>query len=76
MAWISAKAFKPSCMYLAPFLRPEAASRLALSGVIPVGEIHQGIPGAWRLDIYRRSRPEICAPKGLDDSAQGFNPGN
>jgi hypothetical protein len=28
------------------------------------------------LDIYRRSRPEICAPKGLDGSAQGFNPGN
>ncbi len=32
--------------------------------------------GLWSLDIYRRSRPEICAPKGLEDSAQGFNPGN
>jgi hypothetical protein len=30
-------------------------------------------PGHCSLDIYRRSRREICAPKGLEDSAQGFN---
>jgi hypothetical protein len=26
------------------------------------------------LDIYGRSLLEICAPKGLEDSARGFNP--
>jgi hypothetical protein len=32
--------------------------------------------GRLNSDIYRSSRREIFAPKGLEDSAQGFNPGN
>jgi hypothetical protein len=28
------------------------------------------------LDICRESRREVSAPKGQEDSAQGFNPGN
>src|SRR5258708_5546232 len=31
---------------------------------------------SWGLDIYRRLHREIFAPKGLEDSGQGFNPGN
>jgi hypothetical protein len=32
--------------------------------------------GGLRFRNLRRSRWEIFAPKGLQDSAQGFNPGN
>ena len=28
------------------------------------------------LDICRKSRREVSAPKGQEDSAQGFDPGN
>ncbi len=34
------------------------------------------VPWVCSLDICRKSRREVSAPKGLEDSAQGFNPGN
>jgi hypothetical protein len=34
-----------------------------------------GAAAPCSLDIYRRLRREVSAPKG-QDSAQGFNPGN
>jgi hypothetical protein len=32
--------------------------------------------GRCSLDFCRKSRREVSAPKGQQDSAQGFNPGN
>jgi hypothetical protein len=47
---------------------------------VPPGRgLSASLPGTsclYGLDIYRRSCREFCAPKGQEDSAQGFNPGN
>jgi hypothetical protein len=48
----------------------------ALSRLIAQAEVSRVETWACGLDICRMPRREVFAPRGLEESAQGFNPGN